>query len=963
MKKFFVLFTSLCLLVMACAKEEVESALPEQPSQPGGDAREEYYQFTLTAGVDSELTKTSYADDKTFSWTPGDQISVLFHNGEVNKFFTLTTSGSGASATFSGSVETGYELGSSNSEKIALFPAGEHSYDRTKAKYDAENYPKRGAFFNIPSLTDFTKTHFSANLPMAALGDGENNFTFKHIAGTYKVVFTDIDPSVKKVKLHVKNQLTRALSGDLRLEDGGSHNYVWWWVSASEGSMEQTVSYVVNVVEGSATFYVPYTNNDAEGFKPIFTLTNADNGYTLKSVKAKAAFSGDLKPSYDHIVRIVIPASGTGTAPAWKSNHGINWDMVETQAAGRVGSPYDGINLMKVTADATNLYVFLDIKSSSDYLLDNASYDWSNYAVLYAGDGSDSGSLHWGWSTKYQNRIEGWLKTDNTLKYTVGTGAIVDAIAVTSGDHTYYEIAYPRTGNSALLGTSAYLSFTFDKRYRIGETVYNDPTVGSTCVGYAPTTEASPRPPMLRVDLPAFVSPSTPAAVNLTFTEATGEVLNPERGMMSYNKFNLTGAGPYTEQAIPLDYTGESLAFILFYMEYFIDKDLDSDVINLIKAELGRVRAANKKVVLRFAYSEVYTANTPQEAAPSQILEHIDQMADAGIFSDYADVIYVVQAGWLGTYGEWYYTTNTHGNSVPSYTDYYAYTVSGSTVTDFNDNHKALLDKALLKIPAPIQIGLRGSFYKRYYLSPSNINSWDAITSWGTGANSRLAFFNDGFRGDNTDVGTFNSDTDRTMWYSQGNWLACGGELSYKNDKDFELVSGELKNCDNAIAELKRQHWSYLHYSTSNLFMKAWYDAGRFEDIKKALGYRLVLNSADFSFAGLTSGSSVSYSISIENTGCAPVVYPRPFKLVLIHGGSPVVLVDNLGDVRDIAPGASATVLDSSFTLPQDVTVGDKLAIWLSDNAAGLQSKAAYSIRLANSDITWDGGYNILHTF
>lgn len=954
MRKHFLIIASLCLVALACAKESSET---EQPNEETGG---QYYRFSLTASADPEFTKTSYAGDKFFSWTPGDQISVLFHNGEDNKFFTLGTTDSGVSATFSGSIETGYELGSSNNEKIALFPAGDHSYDRTRAKYDEVSYPKRGVFFNIPFLTDFTKSHISANLPMAALGDGENNFAFKHIAGTYKIVFTGIDPSVRKVKLHVKNQTPRALSGDFRLEDGGSHNYVWWWTSASEGSMEQTVSYIVNVESGSATFHIPYSHNDADGFQPILTLTNADNGYTLKSVRAKDPFSAGLKPSYNHMVRIEIPASGTGTAPGWKSNHGINWDMVETQAAGRVGSPYDGINLMKVTADASNLYVFLDIKSGSDYLLDNPGYDYSNYAVLYAGDGSDSGSSHWGWSTKYQNRIEGWLKTGNALEYTAGTGAIVDAVAVTSGDHTYYEITYPRDGNSALTGTTAYLSFTFDKRYMTGGSVYDDPSLSSTCVGYAPTTEASPRPPMLRVDLPAYAVPET---LNLSFTEASGEVPNPERGMMSYNKITLSDAGPYTQQAIPLDYTGESLAFILFYMNYFMDKDLNDNAINLVKAQLDRVRAANKKVVLRFAYTEDNPADAPHEAAPSQLLEHVDQLSDAGIFSDYADIIYVVQAGWLGTYGEWYYTTNSHGNSVPSYTDYYKYTVSGSTVTDFNGNYAALLDKLLVKIPAPIQIGLRACFYKRYYLSPSDINSWDAISSWGTGANNRLAFFNDGFRGDNTDVGTFQSATDRTMWYSQGNYLACGGELSYKSPENFALVSADLKNCDNSIEELRRQHWSYLHYSTTNLFMKQWYEDDRFEDIEKALGYRLVLDSADFSYLSLSAGSTMNYSISIKNKGCAPVIYPRPFKLVLLHGGSPVVLVDNLCDVRDIAPGASATDLDSSFTLPQTIVPGDKLAIWLPDNASGLQSNPAYSICLANSDITWEDGYNVLYTF
>lgn len=464
---------------------------------------------------------------------------------------------------------------------------------------------------------------------------------------------------------------------------------------------------------------------------------------------------------------------------------------------------------------------------------------------------------------------------------------------------------------------------------------------------------------------PISVSGTVPSSVSLSFIEYAGEVTNPERGMMSYNRFDLTSAGPYSEKSIPQDYTGESLAFLLFYLPYYIDKYLDANALNLIQAELNRVRAAKKKAVIRFAYSDTYNKSNPQEATPSQILAHIDQLAST--ISDNADIVYLVQAGWLGTYGEWYYKTNNHDNSVPAYTDYYKYTVSGSTVSDLNNNHKNLLDRMLLKVPSPIQIGLRTAFYKRYYLSPSNINAWTEISSWDAGANNRLALFNDGFRGSSSDVGTFKNETDWTMWYSQGNWLAIGGELSYKSEAEFALVSDDLKDCDNSIAELKRQHWSYLHYSTSNRFMKIWYDAGRFDDIKKALGYRLVLNSVNLSFSNLNSGTSVNYSISIQNKGCAPVIYSRPFKLVLLHNGVSTAVVDNLMDVRDLAPGAAEpTVLNGSFTLPYSLTAGDQLAIWLPDADIldkGLDGIPAYSIRLANSDVTWSNGFNVLYTF
>ena len=200
------------------------------------------------------------------------------------------------------------------------------------------------------------------------------------------------------------------------------------------------------------------------------------------------------------------------------------------------------------------------------------------------------------------------------------------------------------------------------------------------------------------------------------------------------------------------------------------------------------------------------------------------------------------------------------------------------------------------------------------------------------------------------------------MWHSQGNWLACGGEMSYRSADVFAALSDDLKDCDQSIAEMRRQHLSYLHYSESNRFMAKWISEGRMEDLKKMLGYRLVLGDVSLGYLSLDAGQTVAYSIKIKNTGCAPVIYPRPFKLVLLHGGTPTVLKD-LGDIREIAPGDDFYNLSGSFDLPAAVTAGDKLAIWLPDNASGLQSNAAYSIRLANAEVSWESGYNVIHTF
>jgi len=144
--------------------------------------------------------------------------------------------------------------------------------------------------------------------------------------------------------------------------------------------------------------------------------------------------------------------------------------------------------------------------------------------------------------------------------------------------------------------------------------------------------------------------------------------------------------------------------------------------------------------------------------------------------------------------------------------------------------------------------------------------------------------------------------------------------------------------------------------------MQYWDDCGKLDDISKALGYTLVLDKAMLNYTSLASGSTLYYSFTISNTGSAPVVNERPFELVLMQSGTPEILSSDLGDIRTVAAGSTVT-FSGSLTLPVDVVSSDQLALWLPDDAAGLQATSAYSIRLANSAVTWSDGYNLIYTF
>lgn len=900
--------------VQDISPEKTPEKTPETSEAPGG-----YKVLTIKASQSE--TKTAYAGEVTFSWCQGDKISVLCNDGESNIWETFTAESAAKVSSFSATVPANVNTGALDGTKAAMYPADEgHVYT---------NASSGGMSFHIPATRDFRVSeggHKETAIPMFAWGTPTDSYAFTNLTGAVKFTFTNVP--CQQVKFTFRSYASK-LNGTFPIRHDNQANARWDAADPASDS-EKPVEYYGDVEnDGTVCFYVPFATGSIWGHSQL----------ELRDVQTDMAVF-----THNAVGTITVTRNQITVLPelsqAFKSAYGIDWDGIQAATVS------DGaLKTMKATADDTYIYLYLEADPSG--MCRTHDYDCRFHFYKQKEGGSVS---YWSPAAAEIDPNDKWGVRNGNIYYSVYGSTAYASNLLMHPDTWYYEIRIARSADSDLLaGGTVKLGVMLDDVFAQG----SDPWArsnGSVPYGIIPASGGQ----MYSLDIPV--------PVQYSFTEASGEVTNPERGMMSYAKFTFTdNTIPATSTiSINQDYPGESLAFLLFYMPDFIDKDLSDNALTFIRAAFDKVRAAGKKAVVRFAYKETYSDSAPQEARPSQILSHIDQVEP--ILSDNSDIIYILQAGWLGTYGEWYYKTNNHSNSVPAYTDYYEYTVSGSTVTDFNNNHTTLLNKLLTVVPSPIQIGLRTAFYKRYFLSPSDIGHWDAISSCGTSDNQRLALFNDGFRGDYTDVGTFNSQTDWDMWYSQGSWLACGGELSYKNATDFAKVPDDLKDCDNAIAELRRQHWSYLHYSTSNRFMVSWYNDGRFEDIEKALGYRLVLGDVEVLYSSMASGAPVSYSMDIRNTGSAAVVYPRPFKLVLLHNGSPVVLAD-LGDVTALAPGADAVTLTGSFSWPQAVVAGDKLAIWLPDRSESLQGNDSYSIRLANNETTWESGCNVIHTF
>lgn len=482
MKKYIFILAITGLVAAACSKEAPTTK--EQASEVGT------YTFVLNASVAGDATKTSYANDKTFSWTKGDQISVMFHNGDDNKYFTLSAVSGGASAKFSGEITNGYTIGASDAEggaKYALFPAGAHGWNTTDHR----------PIFNIPAVTDFTAAgaHFSANLPMCAVGDNFGNFEFAHIACAYKYTFTNIDNSITKVRLKVTHNQTHKLSGNFPLNPANK----WYAQWADAGSADQSVSYIVNVKDNKAVFYFSIGKDSESSFQPTITLSDEVSGFVLYNATAKTAWSADnIKPLESRMV--VLPEISTpGLGSPLISAYGINWNSVTCKADGDAGTDKDAIRTIKATADAGHVYLYLEVLN--DKLYSDTSYQYSDRSYLYIGDGSAGSSSKW--TQDSQNKIEGWLKYYGDPQFINWAGIIEGnrANATIAGGVAYFEMAIKRSAVTCLqtsAASTAYVGFMVTSCYNTGS------TLGSKAeIGYAPAQGGS----MLAVDIPAYAAP------------------------------------------------------------------------------------------------------------------------------------------------------------------------------------------------------------------------------------------------------------------------------------------------------------------------------------------------------------------------------------------------------------------------------------------------------------------------
>ena len=395
----------------------------------------------------------------------------------------------------------------------------------------------------------------------------------------------------------------------------------------------------------------------------------------------------------------------------------------------------------------------------------------------------------------------------------------------------------------------------------------------------------------------------------VTYTEADGILANPERGLYYAHEVHSDKYPMETYQVKSKRVSGRTVCLLEFYLTEFMSGSISSNYLKTIQASFDAVREGGAKAIVRFAYRNNYIASEEQEPKVEVVLQHVSQLKP--ILQKNEDVLFCLQAGFIGTWGEWYYTSH------------------------FSDlkNRKQLTDALLDAVPASRQIQLRTPTFKMKMYNLTLKDTLTMKTAHDGSVASRLAGHNDCFGADRNDKGTFDGDAERNFWKADTRYTIMGGETCEVSDYCL---------CPNTLKDLEDYHWTYLHDGYHHDVLSRWQKDGCFEEIEARLGYRLVLK--DVHYDALQAGKKCKVTIRLYNKGFAAPMNPREAWLVWVtpSGTKEKTLLG--ADPRNWHPGYNAVV--ASFT-PSTA----KGALYLEFPDPLLPDRPEYSIALANKNV------------
>ncbi|AXT53905.1 DUF4832 domain-containing protein [Aquimarina sp. BL5] len=437
-------------------------------------------------------------------------------------------------------------------------------------------------------------------------------------------------------------------------------------------------------------------------------------------------------------------------------------------------------------------------------------------------------------------------------------------------------------------------------------------------------------------------------AQTVNYTESTNIIANPERGLQKYSITSSDYAITSGANNLPVSTLNSwksssdkvTVVYRYFLLDAFLNSDINTTFLNNIQNDFDNVREAGFKIIVRFSYSNAQGTDA-QQPIKSQILTHISQLSP--ILNANKDVIFSHQAGFIGTWGEWYYTNSTE------------FGTDGNISTAQWANRKEIIDAMLTATPIEVPIQVRYAGIKTNMYGVSQLTEQ---TAYKNTANARIGFFNDAFLNDWGDQGTYSisSQCENPIGTTDYNYIS--------NETKYLPMTGEtngLSPCDNgfrttgenAINELDLTNWTTINRDYYTPFWDQVISSNHYNDILKNVGYRFVLNSSTVTL----DDTGFDLTLSISNTGFARPFKQRNVYLVIKNTATNAITKELIN--TDIRTWETTVSITQNFDFQLSGTF--QLYLWMPDNETLLETNPDYSIQFANSG-TWDSvtGYNDL---
>lgn len=423
-------------------------------------------------------------------------------------------------------------------------------------------------------------------------------------------------------------------------------------------------------------------------------------------------------------------------------------------------------------------------------------------------------------------------------------------------------------------------------------------------------------------------SRSAPAALPtlVTLQPTDLDFPNPERGFYRF------ASDPSKITATSLLYVvqdGQRLVYTPGDLSAYRTRNLPASYLAKLDAGFANLRKQGLKAVLRFAYNYPETEAdylNAQDATLSRVKRHLVQLQP--VLQKNADVIAVVQGGFIGAWGEWH--TSSNGLTTPV-------------------RKAAVRDALLAAVPPGLPLHLRyPADLASWYPEPATLEQW---LSPAPPAAARIGLHNDCFLASADDVGTYFSETpsssDALRTYAQqaSAVTGAGGETCSPPEPTQARMA-----CADILREGAAYHMSYLNRDYYAGFFAQWQAGGCLAEVSRRLGYRLALNEVSHGTVAVR-GGTLAWAVSLVNHGWARPMRARGLVLSLVDAqGQATALPLPDTDLRQAGPGQTLQ-LSGEVALPSTLAAGLYRAhLAAPDAAPALASNPAYALRFANAD-------------